>query len=77
MMERIITNTERMLIKDINQLPFPDRNKIALQKYFDAWKKKHGISMLNVSTMRDALIPASGAAGRFTAAVTAGEIRNL
>jgi radical SAM superfamily enzyme YgiQ (UPF0313 family) len=45
-----ITNAERMLIKDINQLPFPNRNKIALQKYFDAWKRKHGISMLNVST---------------------------
>ncbi|HEX5151433.1 MAG TPA: radical SAM protein [Parafilimonas sp.] len=50
--ENIITNAERMLIKDINQLPFPNRNKIALQKYFDVWKKKHGISMLNVSTMR-------------------------
>ena len=49
---KVITNTERVLIKDINQLPFPGRNKIVLQKYFDAWKKKHGISMLNVSTMR-------------------------
>lgn len=48
----IITNAERTLIKDVNQLPFPNRNKINLQKYFDAWKKKHGISMLNVSTMR-------------------------
>jgi radical SAM superfamily enzyme YgiQ (UPF0313 family) len=48
----VITNAERMLIKDINQLPFPNRNKIELQKYFDIWKKKHGISMLNISTMR-------------------------
>lgn len=48
----IITNKERVLIKDINQLPFPNRTKIDLQKYFDAWKNKHGISMLNVSTMR-------------------------
>src|SRR4051812_22500974 len=48
----IITNPERVLIKDINQLPFANRNKIDLQKYFDAWKKKHGISMVNVSTMR-------------------------
>ncbi len=48
----VITNAERVLIKDINQLPFPNRNKIALQKYFDVWKKTHGISMVNVSTMR-------------------------
>jgi len=48
----IITNPDRVLIKDINQLPFANRSKIDLQKYFDAWKKKHGISMVNVSTMR-------------------------
>ena len=48
----VITNAERTLIKDINQLPSPNRGKIALQKYFDTWKKKHGISMVNVSTMR-------------------------
>ena len=48
----IITNPERVLIKDINQLPLANRSKIDLQKYFDAWKKKHGISMVNVSTMR-------------------------
>jgi radical SAM superfamily enzyme YgiQ (UPF0313 family) len=49
---KVTTNAERKLIKDINQLPFPDRGKIILQKYFDVWKEKHGISMLNVSTMR-------------------------
>jgi len=48
----IITNPERVLIKDINQLPIANRSKIDLQKYFDTWKKKHGISMVNVSTMR-------------------------
>jgi anaerobic magnesium-protoporphyrin IX monomethyl ester cyclase len=48
----IITNPERVLIKDIDQLPLASRSKINLQKYFDAWKKKHGISMVNVSTMR-------------------------
>ncbi|HXL54697.1 MAG TPA: cobalamin-dependent protein, partial [Chitinophagaceae bacterium] len=48
----VITNPERVLIRDINQLPFADRSKINLQQYFDAWKKRHGISMVNVSTMR-------------------------
>jgi radical SAM superfamily enzyme YgiQ (UPF0313 family) len=40
------------LIRDINQLPLPNRKKINLQLYFDVWKKKHGFSMVNVSTMR-------------------------
>lgn len=48
----IIANADRILIKDINSLPFANRKKIDLQKYFDAWKQKHGISMLNLSTMR-------------------------
>ena len=48
----IITNPERVLIKDINQLPFPGRKKIDLQKYFDTWKTHHGTSMINLNTMR-------------------------
>lgn len=49
---KIIVTTERVLIKDINQLPFPNRKKINLQLYFDAWKQRHGMSMVNVNTMR-------------------------
>src|SRR6266487_2495869 len=48
----VITSAERVLIRDINQLPFANRSKIDLQQYFDAWKKRHGISMVNVNTMR-------------------------
>ena len=48
----VIETPERILIKDINRLPFPARKKINLQLYFDAWKQKHGFSMVNVSTMR-------------------------
>ena len=48
----VIITAERLLIKDINRLPFPARNKIDLQLYFNAWKQKHGISMVNVNTMR-------------------------
>ncbi len=45
-------NAERELLKDINQLPFPNRKKVDLQKYFDTWKKAHGQSSISVSTMR-------------------------
>jgi len=48
----MIVNADRTLIRDVNALPFPNRGKINLQKYFDAWKEKHGKSMLNLSTMR-------------------------
>ena len=48
----VIVMPERILIKDINQLSFPNRKKINLQLYFDVWKRKHGISMVNVNTMR-------------------------
>jgi radical SAM superfamily enzyme YgiQ (UPF0313 family) len=48
----IIITSERALIKDIDKLPMPNRKKINLQLYFDAWKRKHGISMVNVNTMR-------------------------
>lgn len=50
--KNVIANPERVLIRDINQLPFPGRDKINLQKYFDTWKKHHGISMINLNTMR-------------------------
>ena len=50
--KNIVTNPERILIRDVNQLPFPARNKINLQKYFDTWKQHHGVSMINLNTMR-------------------------
>lgn len=43
---------ERHKIKDINDLPFPNREAINLKQYFDAWKKRHGQSAASVSTMR-------------------------
>lgn len=48
----VVINPERELLKDINQLPFPNRKKVDLQKYFDTWKKAHGASSVSVSTMR-------------------------
>jgi anaerobic magnesium-protoporphyrin IX monomethyl ester cyclase len=45
-------NAERVLLRDINTLPFANRKKIDLHKYAQAWKDKHGYSMYSVSTMR-------------------------
>lgn len=45
-------NPERKLVRDINQFPFPNRGKVNLNLYLDAWKSNHGYSMVSVSTMR-------------------------
>lgn len=47
-----VFNDERSKIKLIDDLPFPNRKKINLQLYFDAWKNKHGESALSMSTQR-------------------------
>ncbi|ELR71215.1 Radical SAM domain protein [Fulvivirga imtechensis AK7] len=43
---------ERTKIKDINQLPMPNRKAIDLFKYLNLWKKVHGSNAISVSTMR-------------------------
>lgn len=42
----------RLKIKDLEDLPFPNRKKVNLQLYFDAWKEKHGTSAISINTMR-------------------------
>lgn len=49
---KVIINPERPLIKDINLLPAPNRKKINLNLYLQAWKERHGYSTVSVSTMR-------------------------
>ena len=49
---KVIKTHERPLIKDINALPLPSREKIDFQPYLNGWKKHHGYSMMSVSTMR-------------------------
>lgn len=48
----VVTNPVRELLKNIDALPFPARKKVDLQRYFDAWKNRHGYGMISVSTMR-------------------------
>ena len=49
---KVITTPERSLIKDINVLPFPAREKIDFKPYLNGWKTYHGYSMMSVNTMR-------------------------
>lgn len=46
------TTGERTKIRDVDQLPMPNRKAIDLFKYLDLWKKKHGANAISVSTMR-------------------------
>lgn len=48
----IIINPERTLRKNLDELPFPNRQKINLEAYLQTWKKHHGFSSVTISTMR-------------------------
>ncbi len=50
--KEIILTESRPLLKQIDLLPMPNRKKINMQLYFDAWKKHHGQSVVSISTMR-------------------------
>lgn len=50
--DNFVQNPERQKIKDLNDLSIPNRKKINLRQYLDAWKKFHGKNALSVSTMR-------------------------
>jgi anaerobic magnesium-protoporphyrin IX monomethyl ester cyclase len=50
--DKFVQNPERQKIKDLNELSIPNRKKINLRQYLDAWKKFHGKNALSVSTMR-------------------------
>jgi anaerobic magnesium-protoporphyrin IX monomethyl ester cyclase len=48
----MLQNKERTKLKNLDVLPFPNRHKVNLSLYFDAWKGRHGTSTMSVSTMR-------------------------
>ena len=50
--DKFVQNDERQKIKDLDELSIPNRKKINLRQYLDAWKKFHGKNALSVSTMR-------------------------
>ena len=48
----ITLTQDRTLIKKIDELPLPNRNKIDISAYQNIWKKHHGSDAVSVSTMR-------------------------
>lgn len=48
----VVKNQARIKIKEVDQLPFPNRKKVDLSQYLQVWKDHHGKSTLNISTQR-------------------------
>ncbi|MBP6827282.1 MAG: B12-binding domain-containing radical SAM protein [Saprospiraceae bacterium] len=48
----VFKTAPREKIRDIDRLPFPNRQKINLQQYLDAWKQAHGHNAVSISTQR-------------------------
>ncbi len=48
----IIKTKPRQKLKDLTDLPLPNRAGINLQKYLDVWKERHGKNTISVSTQR-------------------------
>lgn len=48
----LVKNPPRVKIKNIDELPFPNRKKIDLNAYLETWKKHHDKRTLNISTQR-------------------------
>lgn len=49
---QLFKSDPREKLRDIDQLPLPNRHKISLQRYLDAWKEAHGHSSISLSTQR-------------------------
>jgi len=47
-----VKNKPRQKVREIDELPVPNRDAIDISKYLQAWKEHHGESALNVSTQR-------------------------
>lgn len=50
--EGVIKTPERKKIKEIDDLPFPNRKKIDMVPYLNTWKEFHGQSAMTISTQR-------------------------
>ncbi len=49
---KVVQTAARTKVRDINELPIPNRDAIPIHKYLDAWKEHHGQNALSVSTQR-------------------------
>ncbi len=48
----LVQAPSRKKMKDLGELPLPDRKSIPIEKYLEVWKKFHGKATLNISTQR-------------------------
>lgn len=48
----VVRTPARVKVRDIDELPFPDREAIDHRQYLDAWKQHHGASSINLITAR-------------------------
>src|SRR5262249_28870477 len=49
---QVVTNPTRTQIADLDALPWPDREAIALGQYVDVWRTHHGMGSVNLITAR-------------------------
>ena len=49
---KVIQTNSRTKIKDLAELPLPNREAINMQRYLDTWKQNHGQSSMTISTQR-------------------------
>ena len=49
---RLVRNPPRGQIPDLDSLPWPDRERIDLQRYVDVWRTHHGMGSVNLITGR-------------------------
>jgi anaerobic magnesium-protoporphyrin IX monomethyl ester cyclase len=48
----VVTNEVRAQLRDLDALPWPDREAIDLQRYVDVWREHHGMGSVNLITAR-------------------------
>lgn len=49
---RVVTNPGRPQWRDLDTLPWPDREAIDIQRYVDVWRTHHGMGSVNLITAR-------------------------
>lgn len=50
--DRIVTNPPRPQVRDLDQLPWPDREAIDIDRYVEVWRTHHGMGSVNLITAR-------------------------
>jgi radical SAM superfamily enzyme YgiQ (UPF0313 family) len=50
--DQVVKTPERVKMKDLSELPLPNRAGIPIEKYLQTWKENHGNSSMTVSTQR-------------------------